>query len=130
MPFAGADQLFPLDPRIDQLNHGGFGVAPLPVMRAQQSLRDEMEANPTRFMTRGLQERVEQVRTELAGFIGAAPERSALVGNTTTGVSMVLHTMGLSAGDEVITTDHGYGAVELAVSGYGGRLVPVPVELD
>jgi isopenicillin-N epimerase len=130
MPFAGADQLFPLDPRIDQLNHGGFGVAPLPVMRAQQGLRDEMEANPTRFMTRGLQERVEQVRTELAGFIGAAPERSALVGNTTTGVSMVLHTIGLSAGDEVITTDHGYGAVELAISGYGGRLVSVPVDLD
>ena len=129
-PFPGADLLFPLDPQVDQLNHGGFGVAPYPVMRAQQVLRDEMEANPTRFMTRGLHERVERARTELAASIGAAAERSAVVGNTTTGVSLVLRSMGFSAGDEVIATDHGYGAVDLAIGGYGGRVVRVPVDLD
>src|SRR4029077_1321428 len=49
--------LFPLDPDIAYLNHGAFGVAPEPVRRAQQRLRDEMEFNPTAFFTRGLYDR-------------------------------------------------------------------------
>jgi len=129
-PLPGARLLFSLDAGVDHLNHGSFGAPPIAVQRAQQRLRDEMESNPIRFITRGLFERLAHARTHLAAFINAVPERTALVANTTAGVSLVLRSVGLQPGDEVITTDHGYGAVDLAVEGYGGTRVVAPVPLD
>ncbi|MFI6819409.1 aminotransferase class V-fold PLP-dependent enzyme [Micromonospora sp. NPDC050187] len=133
-PLPGARMLFSLDPAVSHLNHGAFGAVPLPVQRAQQRLRDEMETNPHRFFSRGLVERVAHARRHLAGFLGADPEGSALVGNTTTGVAVVLQSLGLRPGDEVLTTDHCYGAVVLSVhrecgrTGASSRVLPVPLD--
>ncbi len=128
-PLPGARLLFSLDPAVAYLNHGTVGVTPIPVQRAQQRLRDEMEANPQRFMTRGLRDRVTHARRYLAGFIGADPDGTALVANATTGINVVLGSLELSAGDEVLTTDHGYGAVDIALAAHGlrRRVVPVPL---
>jgi isopenicillin-N epimerase len=128
-PFAGAPLLFSLDPEVDYLNNGGFGAPPIAVQRAQARLRAEMEANPTRFLTRGLLDRMDAARERLSRFVGAEPELTALVANTTAGVSLVLHSLDLRRGDEVVTTDHGYGSVELAISGHGGTPVVAPVDL-
>ncbi|WP_446219031.1 aminotransferase class V-fold PLP-dependent enzyme [Micromonospora sp. IBHARD004] len=114
-PIAGARLLFSLDPSVSHLNHGSFGAVPIGVQRTQQRLRDEMEANPLRFFTQGLVDRIAHTRRHLAGFLGADPEGTALVGNATTGVAVVLQSLGLRPGDEVLTTDHGYGAVGFSV---------------
>ncbi|TNH23304.1 aminotransferase class V-fold PLP-dependent enzyme [Micromonospora orduensis] len=132
-PIPGARLLFSLDPAVSYLNHGAFGAAPIAVQRAQQRLRDEMEANPLRFFTQGLVDRIAHTRRHLAGFLGADPEGSSLVGNTTTGVAVVLQSVGLKPGDEVLTTDHGYGAVNLAIqrecrrTGAVNRILPIPL---
>ncbi|MET8230540.1 aminotransferase class V-fold PLP-dependent enzyme [Micromonospora sp. NPDC005298] len=132
-PIPGARLLFSLDPAVSHLNHGAFGAVPIPVQRAQRRLRDEMEANPLRFFTQGLADRIAHTRRHLAGFLGADPEGSALVGNTTTGVAVVLQSVGLQPGDEVLTTDHGYGAVSLAIqrecrrTGAVSRVLPIPL---
>ncbi|WP_406036860.1 aminotransferase class V-fold PLP-dependent enzyme [Micromonospora sp. NBC_00898] len=114
-PIPGARLLFSLDPSVSHLNHGSFGAVPIGVQRAQQRLRDEMEANPLRFFTQGLVDRIAHTRRHLAGFLGADPEGTALVGNATTGVAVALQSIGLRPGDEVLTTDHGYGAVRFSV---------------
>ncbi|MCW2641617.1 MAG: aminotransferase class [Dactylosporangium sp.] len=106
---------FSLDPVVVHLNHGSFGAVPLSVQRAQQRLRDEMEANPLRFFAGGLLDRITHTRRHLATFLGADPDGSALVGNASTGVALVLGSLDLRAGDEIVTTEHGYGAVRLAV---------------
>ncbi|MGW1452325.1 aminotransferase class V-fold PLP-dependent enzyme [Micromonospora sp. NPDC002411] len=129
----GARLLFSLDPAVSHLNHGSFGAVPVGVQRAQQRLRDEMEANPLRFFTQGLVDRIAHTRRHLAGFLGADPDGSALVGNTTTGVAVVLQSMGLQPGDEILSTDHGYGAVSLAIqrecrrTGAVSRVLPIPL---
>jgi isopenicillin-N epimerase len=131
-PLPGARLLFSLDPAVMHLNHGSFGAVPIGVQRAQQRLRDEMEANPVRFMARGLSDRIAHARRHLAAFLGADPEGSALVGNTSTAVSSVLSSLDLGAGDEIVTTDHGYGAVRIAVDATCARtgavhtVVPLP----
>ncbi|MET8466066.1 aminotransferase class V-fold PLP-dependent enzyme [Micromonospora zamorensis] len=132
-PIPGARLLFSLDPAVSHLNHGSFGAVPIGVQRAQQRLRDEMEANPLRFFTQGLVDRIAHTRRHLAGFLGADPDGSALVGNTTTGVAVVLQSLGLQSGDEVLSTDHGYGAVSLAIqrecrrTGAVSRVLPIPL---
>jgi isopenicillin-N epimerase len=133
-PLPGARLLFTLDPAVSHLNHGSFGAVPQAVQRAQQRLRDEMEANPVRFFAGGaLQDRVAAARRHLAGFVGADPEGSALVANATTGASIVLDTLRLRTGDEIVRTDHGYGAVTFAIdracreTGAVARVVALPL---
>lgn len=132
-PIPGARLLFSLDPSVAYLNHGSFGTVPIAVQRAQQRLRDELEANPMRFYARGLADRIAHARRHLAAFLGADPEGTALVANATTGAAVVLQSLRLGPGDEVIRTDHGYGAIawsmqrECRRSGATARTVPVPL---
>lgn len=114
-PVPGQRLLFSLDPAVAHLNHGSFGAVPLPVQRAQQRVRDEVDANPVRFFTRGINERIAHVRQHLAAFLGADPDGSALVDNATTGTAIVLGSLDLHPGDEIVVTDHGYNATWLAV---------------
>jgi isopenicillin-N epimerase len=132
-PIPGARLLFSLDPAVAHLNHGSFGAVPIGVQRAQQRLRDETEANPMGFFTRGLLERIAHTRRHIAAFLGADPARTALVGNATIGIALVLNSLRLVPDDEIVLTDHGYGAVALAVeracrrSGARPRVVPLPL---
>ena len=123
------EESFSLDPSRSYLNHGGFGVTPVPVQRAQQRLRDEVEADPQRFFTRGLSERLAHTRRAVAGFLGADPDGSALVTNVTTGVAVVLGSLAGRPGDEIVVTEHGYGAVNLAITEAGAGIRTVPVGL-
>jgi isopenicillin-N epimerase len=132
-PIAGARLLFSLDPAIAHLNHGSFGAVPINVQRAQQRLRDEVESNPLRFYAVGLKDRIAHTRRHLASFLGADPDGTALVGNTTAGIGIVLQSVKLAAGDEIVTTDQGYGSIDFAIgrecarTGATARKVAVPL---
>ncbi len=110
-----------LDPTCIYLNHGTVGATPRRVLRAQQNLRDEMERQPSQFMLRELNgeqpvpgrevSRLREASTAVAGFVGADANDLVLVSNVTTAMNAVLGSMPLSAGDEVLITDLGYGAI-------------------
>jgi isopenicillin-N epimerase len=106
---------------------------PVAVQRAQQRLRDETESNPLKFYGQGLVDRITHTRRHLAAFLGADPEGSALVPNTTYATSLILQSVRLGSGDEVLLTDHSYGAVDLAVrrqcrrAGATARTVALPL---
>jgi len=109
-------QLFNLDPTATFLNHGSFGLTPLAVLAAQQLLRGEMEYQPVQFLTRAtLQPRLRAAAARLAEFLHADGNDLAFVDNATTGVNAVLRSLVLKAGDEVLITNHTYGAVRNAV---------------
>ncbi|WP_067507629.1 aminotransferase class V-fold PLP-dependent enzyme [Actinoplanes sp. TFC3] len=133
-PIPGARLLFSLDPGIAYLNHGSFGAVPIGVQRAQQRLRDETDRNPMAFYAgTALGDRIVHTRRHLAQFLGADPDGSALVPNATAGVSLALQSVRLKPGDEVLLTDHGYGANEMAAKrqcrrdGATARTVAVPL---
>ena len=71
--------LWPLDRGVIFLNHGSFGACPSEVLRHQAALRDEMEAEPVRFLSRDLDDRLDPARQALAAFVGADPEDLAFV---------------------------------------------------
>jgi isopenicillin-N epimerase len=133
-PIPGARLLFSLDAATAYLNHGSFGAVPIGVQRAQQRLRDEIERNPMSFfLSPGLTDRIVHTRRHLASFLGADPDGSALVPNATAAVSLVLQSVRLTSGDEVLLTDHGYGSNDLAVRrqcrrvGASARTVALPL---
>lgn len=113
-PLAGTEDLFTLDRGLLHLNHGSYGAVPLPVQRLQQRLRTEQEQDPDGFFAE-VPQRVAAARAEVAAALGADPARLALVTNVTEGAAVALETVPLAAGDRILVTDHGYGAVTRAV---------------
>lgn len=123
---------WPLDPAITYLNHGTVGVTPLRVLRAQQRMRDEVERAPAQRLLRSqsglVGERHRAQTTEiraaaavLAAFVGARAEDLVFIDNVTTGISAVLRSLTIAAGDEIVLTDHAYGAVTRAVHFLAGQ---------
>jgi isopenicillin-N epimerase len=121
-------ELFHLQPDAVFLNHGSFGLTPKVVLAEQTALRAEMEAQPVRFLSRErLQPRLRAAAENLAHFLGAAGEDLAFVDNATTGVNAVLRSLDLGPGDEILITDHTYGAVRNAVRFICARSGALPV---
>ena len=100
-----------LDPSITFLNHGSFGACPRPVLDVQQAWRDQLEAEPIRFLGRDLNGRLATVREALGDFIGADPDDLALIANATGGANAVIRSLRFEPGDEIVTTDHEYNAI-------------------
>lgn len=126
-----------LDPGIIYLNHGTVGATPRRVLAAQAAIRDEIERQPARFLLRELADlkqiemrvrpRLRVAADAVAEFLGARGEDLAFVDNATTGANAVLRSLRFEAGDEILVTDHNYGAVTNAAryvaERAGGRVV-------
>jgi isopenicillin-N epimerase len=104
--------LFLLEPGLVFLNHGSFGACPAPVFEAYQHWQRELERNPVAFLGRRSAALLRDARERLATFLGASADDLAFVPNATTGVNIVARSLRLSPGDEVLTTDHEYGACD------------------
>lgn len=110
-----------LHPDVTFLNHGSFGACPLPVLAEQQRLREEMELEPIEFHVRRREGLLDAARVSVGQFLNADPDDLALVPNATSGVNTVLRSLALEAGDELITTTHGYNAVRNALEFVSAR---------
>jgi isopenicillin-N epimerase len=108
-------ELWLLDPEVAHCNHGSFGAIPAPVLAAQDKIRRQMAINPMRWFARELPDLVAAARTEVAAFLGADADDLAFVSNVSAGVSAVTQSLQLSPGDEVLSSDHAYGAVTYAL---------------
>jgi len=123
---------FALDPAIVYLNNGSLGPSPLPVLRSLVANDREIASNPSEKMWGPVGNRLEEVRGKAAALLGVGPDDVALTRNTTEGISCVGLGLGLTAGDEVITTDQehpGGSGVWQFLETRGVRRVTVPVPI-
>ncbi len=107
--YAGAVD-FLLDPDVVYLNHGSFGACPVDVFEEYQRLQRRLEAQPVRFLQRERPELAASARAALADFVGVDPARLVFVANPTFAVNEIARSLRLEPGDEVLTTNHEYGA--------------------
>ncbi len=130
-------RLFLLRDDVVFLNHGSFGACPRPVFDVYQNLQRELEAEPVDFLARErtLPDRLAAARARLAAFVGADRDEIVFVPNTTTGLNIVARSLDLRPGDEILSTDHEYGAMDRTwafVCGKTGavhvpRVLPLPL---
>jgi isopenicillin-N epimerase len=103
---------FLLDPSVVFLNHGSFGATPRPVFESYQRWQLELERQPVEFLGRRADELLKGAREVLAEYLGTKSDNLVYVTNATTGLNMVARSLHLHAGDEVLASDHEYGALD------------------
>ena len=122
-----------LDPSRHHLNHGSFGAVPRPVMQAQDAWRTRFERDPVGFVEAELLPALDTARAAWADVLGADPSGVVMLRNTTTGMTTALEAVArtLSAGAEIVHTDHEYNSTRIAVEVVARRygLTPVRVPL-
>jgi isopenicillin-N epimerase len=129
-------QHFLLDPDLVFFNHGSFGACPRVVIEAQQQFQHQMERNPVEFLGRRSAANLLVARAALAQFVGTSACDLVFVENATVGVNILAHSLTLESGDEILASDHEYGACEEAwrrrcrQSGASYRKVKVPLPFD
>lgn len=111
MDAARPGELFLLDPAIIYLNHGSHGATPGPVFDAYQAWQRRLEREPYRFMHNELPGLLHEARDVLGRFVHADPGDIVYVPNATFGVNVAARAVPLKPGDEVLSTDHEYGAM-------------------
>ncbi|MGH2536959.1 MAG: aminotransferase class V-fold PLP-dependent enzyme [Candidatus Promineifilaceae bacterium] len=113
--------LFLLDPEVAFLNHGSFGATPAAVMANYQAWQMRLERQPVRFFVDELFDALAQARAALGELVGAAAGDLVFVPNVTYAVNAVIRSLKLGPADEVLLTDHEYGACERAWEFYSRR---------
>ena len=129
---------FLLDPDIVFLNHGSYGAAPKPVFEAYQNWQLRLERQPVLFLGRELPELMHESRIALGKYLNADPDDLVYIPNATHGINIVARSLELKPGDEILTTDHEYGACDYtwefncrrAGAQYIHQPIPLPVQTE
>lgn len=104
--------LFLLRPDVTFLNHGSFGACPRPVFEEYGRWQREFEEEPVEFFVRRAPGLLRESRRILGAYVGCDADDLVYVTNATIGVNIVARSLQLSDGDEVLATNHEYGACE------------------
>ncbi len=103
---------FFLDPEIHFLNHGSFGALPRPVFDVWQAWQRRLERQPVLLLAREFHALLRTVRERLGTAFNADPDDLLLVPNATFAVNLVARSILLRPGDEVLASNHEYGACD------------------
>ena len=124
---------FLLDPEVTFLNHGSFGACPRAVLERYQEWQLELERQPVLFLARRIDGLLAEARAALGAYVGADAEDLVFVPNATSGVDVAAWPLGLQPGDEVLSTNLEYGALDLmwehVCGDFGARYVRTPIPL-
>jgi isopenicillin-N epimerase len=104
--------LFLLDPAVTFLNHGSFGACPIPVFETYQNWQRELERQPVEFLGRRADILLDAARASIGTYLNADPDDLIFVPNATIGINTVVRSLTLEPGDEILATDHEYGAID------------------
>ncbi|MFN8411377.1 MAG: aminotransferase class V-fold PLP-dependent enzyme [Anaerolineales bacterium] len=103
---------FLLDPKVTFLNHGSFGATPKPVYKEYHRWQRELERQPVEFLGRRITGLLAESRAELGNYLGTHADNLVYTQNVTVSLNIVARSLKLNVGDEVLASDHEYGAMD------------------
>jgi len=125
---------FLLDPSVTFLNHGSFGATPKPVFKEYQRWQHELENQPVEFLGRWHDRLMRESREALGAYLGTRAENLVYTQNVTISMNIVARSLELGVGDEVLSTNHEYGAMDrtwrFLSKEHGFAYINHPVSLD
>ena len=104
--------LFMLDPKITYLNHGSFGACPTPIFNELIKWQKKLELEPTKHLAFDVYEYLEQSRISLSNYIDCNKDDIIFSQNPSTALNTVIKSLDLKKNDEILTTNHEYGALD------------------
>src|SRR5690349_17250742 len=104
--------LFLLDPSITYLNFGSFGSCPRPVFEDYQAWQLLLEREPVQYIAVHGTENLKKSREALSAYVGCEADDLVYVTNPSYAVNIVAKSLKLEPGDEVLSTNIEYGALD------------------
>tara|TARA_B100000959_G_scaffold144504_1_gene151780 strand:- start:120 stop:1274 length:1155 start_codon:yes stop_codon:yes gene_type:complete len=108
--------LFMLDREITYLNHGSFGACPRPIFNSLIKWQEILEREPVKHLAFDVFEHLEKSREALSSYVKCSKDDVVFFPNPSTALNTVLRSLDLKKGDEILTTNHEYGAMDRAWS--------------
>ncbi len=126
---------FMLDQNIVFLNHGSFGATPKQVFKEYVAWQQKLERQPVKFLGRDFDDHMNASREILAAELHTNANNLVYIPNATHGVNIVALSLKLHPGDEILTTDHEYGACDYTWeflckkngASYIRKAIPLPI---
>ncbi len=103
---------FLLNKDITFLNHGSFGACPKPIFDEYQRFQLELESDPVNFIQKKALQYLKIAKERLAKYIGCNAVDFFFTPNPTFAVNTIMRSINLQTGDEILTTNHEYGAMD------------------
>ena len=104
--------LFQLDDNVTFLNHGSFGSCPRPIFKEYQNFQSELEADPVNFIQVKQPTLLKTAREAFAKFVNCNAQDLVFTPNPTFAVNIVMRNLNLQVDDEILSTNHEYGAMD------------------
>ncbi len=125
-----------VDPNITFLNFGSFGACPKPVFDKYQSLQRELENQPVQFFVKDGMVLLTEARQRLGEYINCDADNVVYVLNPSYAINTIAKSFPMKPGDEILTTDLEYGALDRTWDYYCERKgakyikqnIPLPIE--
>ena len=105
-------ELFLLQDDITFLNFGSFGACPKDIFNDYIQWQYLLEKEPVQFITVDGYTNINNARKALAKFIQCQSEDLIFVPNPTFAINIIAKNIELKEGDEILTTDLEYGAMD------------------
>jgi isopenicillin-N epimerase len=124
---------FLLNPDITYLNFGSFGACPKPIFEDYQKWQLELETEPVRFIANNGLRYLKESREALAQYINCNADDLVFTTNPSYAINIIAKSFKLNAGDEVLSTNLEYGALDRTWNYYckkaGAKYVRQPITL-
>jgi len=122
-----------LRPDITYLNFGSFGACPKPIFDEYIRWAYVLEAEPCQYIAVDSIANLKHTRAALAGYVHCDADDLVYVTNPTYAINIIAKSLDLKQGDEILTTDLEYGAMDRTWNYYckkaGAKYVRQPITL-
>lgn len=133
MQTASLREQFLIDPNITFLNFGSFGACPIPVFEEYQKIQLALETEPVQFIAVEGPHNLEYSRKVLAAYLNCDADDIVYVTNPSYAINIVAKNLRLNPGDEILSTNIEYGALDRTWNYYcnkaGAKYVRQPITL-
>ncbi len=124
---------FLLDPSITYLNFGSFGACPRPIFEDYQQWQLLLEREPVQYIAVNSAVNFKRSREALAEYINCDSDDLVYVTNPSYAVNIVAKSLELKEGDEILSTNIEYGALDRTWDYYckkaKAKYIRQPIEL-